>query len=50
MCSERYADESPFGFSKYQFPPTSSEASKHVSGTPKSLSALQRSARSRRRR
>ncbi len=40
MCSERYADETPFGLPKYQFPPTSSEASKHVCGTPKSSSAL----------
>ena len=41
MCSERYAEETPFGFWKYQLPPTSSEASKHVCGTPKSSSDLQ---------
>ncbi len=41
MCSERYAEETPFGFWKYQLPPTSSEASKQVCGTPKSSSALQ---------
>ena len=40
MCSERYAEEVPFGFSKYQFPPTSSEASKQVWGIPRSASAL----------
>src|ERR1019366_10457329 len=41
MCSDRYADEVPLGFSKYQLPPTSSDASKQVCGTPKSASALQ---------
>ncbi len=41
MCSERYAEETPFGFWKYQLPPTSSDASKHVWGTPKSSSDLQ---------
>src|SRR5579859_7926899 len=41
MCSERYAEETPFGFWKYQLPPTSSDLSKHVCGTPKSDSALQ---------
>lgn len=41
MCSERYAEETPLGFSKYQLPPTSSDASKHVCATPKSASALQ---------
>src|SRR5690348_9266543 len=40
MCSERYAEETPFGFWKYQLPPTSSDASKQVCGTPKSSSAL----------
>ena len=30
MCSERYADERPLGLRKYQLPPTSSLASKHV--------------------
>src|SRR5271154_4747572 len=41
MCSDRYAEETPLGFWKYQLPPTSSEASKQVCGTPKSDSALQ---------
>src|ERR1700684_872771 len=41
MCNERYAEEVPFGFSKYQLPPTSSEASKHVWGIPRSASDLQ---------
>src|SRR5664279_1598025 len=41
MCSERYAEETPLGLPKYQLPPTSSDASKHVCGTPKSASALQ---------
>src|ERR1700690_4570434 len=41
MCSDLYAEETPLGFSKYQLPPTSSEASKQVCGTPKSASALQ---------
>ena len=41
MCSERYAEETPLGFWKYQLPPTSSDASKQVCGTPKSASALQ---------
>ena len=41
MCSERYAEDTPLGLRKYQLPPTSSEASKHVCGTPKSSSALQ---------
>src|SRR5581483_6620805 len=40
MCSERYAEDVPLGFWKYQFPPTSSDASKQVCGTPKSLSDL----------
>src|SRR5580693_4628058 len=40
MCSDRYAEETPLGFSKYQFPPTSSDASKQVCGTPKSVRAL----------
>jgi hypothetical protein len=30
MCSDLYAEDTPFGFWKYQLPPTSSEASKHV--------------------
>src|SRR5271167_324244 len=41
MCSDRYAEETPLGFSKYQLPPTSSDASKQAWGTPKSDSALQ---------
>ena len=41
MCSDRYAEETPLGFWKYQLPPTSSDASKHLWGTPKSPSALQ---------
>src|SRR4051794_38237306 len=40
MCSERYAEDTPLGFWKYQLPPTSSEASKQVCGTPKSASDL----------
>src|SRR5687768_27864 len=40
MWSDWYAEESPFGFPKYQLPPTSSLASKHVYGRPQSLSAL----------
>src|ERR1700756_5491414 len=36
MCSERYAEDTRFGFWKYQLPPTSSDFSKHVCGTPKS--------------
>src|ERR1700726_1030436 len=40
MCSERYAEETPLGFWKYQLPPTSSDLSKHVCGTPKSDSAF----------
>ena len=30
MCSERYAEERPLGLRKYQLPPISSLASKHV--------------------
>jgi hypothetical protein len=30
MWSDRYADERPFGFPKYQLPPMSSLASKQV--------------------
>src|SRR5271170_5934921 len=41
MCSDRYAEETPLGFWKYQLPPTSSDASKQVCGRPKSESALQ---------
>src|SRR5271154_1989383 len=41
MCSDRYAEETPLGFWKYQLPPTSSDASKQVWATPKSASALQ---------
>src|ERR1700747_628730 len=40
MCSERYAEDTPLGFWKYQLPPTSSDFSKHVCGTPKSDSDL----------
>src|SRR5579859_648255 len=40
MCSDRYADERPLGLRKYQLPPISSLASKHVYGTPQSPSAL----------
>src|SRR5438105_2039496 len=40
MCSERYADELPLGFWKYQLPPTSSDASKHVCGILQSPSDL----------
>src|SRR3954465_4679906 len=40
MWSERYADERPLGLRKYQLPPTSSEASKHVCSMPLSRSAL----------
>src|SRR5438105_6798210 len=40
MCSGRYAEETPLWFWKYQFPPTPSDFSKHVCGTPKSDSAL----------
>src|SRR3954451_8770030 len=41
MCSERYADERRLGLRKYQLPPTSSDASKHVCSMPLSRSALQ---------
>src|SRR5690348_10555557 len=41
MCSERYAEDVRLGFWKYQLPPTSSDTSKQVCGTPKSPSALQ---------
>src|SRR4029077_19141884 len=40
MCSERYAEDTPLGFWKYQLPPTSSDFSTHVCGTPKSDSDL----------
>ena len=34
MCSERYAEETPFGFWKYQLPPTSSEPRSTCAGPP----------------
>ncbi len=40
MCSERYAEDVPFGFWNAQFPPTRSEISKQSNGIPRSWSAF----------